>query len=177
MRIEVYEILSTNSLSGSRITINDNFKMLEEGLNNLYEIVSIDDDTEKVSLTNIEKISTKLNQQRKQTVCMKIDQTTGHLILLDENGELALDVNQFIIDSKNNQHSGGSESESESGEEYDETAELMEQVAGNIQSVSEGGTVEYEYIDDETAELMGQISENVQSVSEGGTVEYEYINE
>lgn len=101
MRIEVYEILSTNSLSGSRITINDNFKMLEEGLNNLYEIVNVDNETGKVSLTNIETISTRINQQRRQTVCMKIDQTTGHLILLDENGELALDVNQFIIDSKN----------------------------------------------------------------------------
>lgn len=101
MRIDVYEILSTNSLSGSRIVINDNFKMLEEGLNTLYDIVNIDEDTEKVSITNLESISTKLNQQRKQTVCMKIDQTTGHLILLDENGELALDVNQFIIDSKN----------------------------------------------------------------------------
>ena len=101
MRIDVYEILSTNSLSGSRIVINDNFKMLEEGLNTLYDIVNIDEDTEKVSITNLESISTKLNQQRGQTVCMKIDQTTGHLILLDENGELALDVNQFIIDSKN----------------------------------------------------------------------------
>lgn len=101
MRIDVYEILSTNSLSGSRIVINDNFKMLEEGLNTLYDIVNIDEGTEKVSITNLESISTKLNQQRKQTVCMKIDQTTGHLILLDENGELALDVNQFIIDSKN----------------------------------------------------------------------------
>lgn len=101
MRIDVYEILSTNSLSGSRIVINDNFKMLEEGLNTLYDIVNIGEGTEKVSITNLESISTKLNQQRKQTVCMKIDQTTGHLILLDENGELALDVNQFIIDSKN----------------------------------------------------------------------------
>lgn len=101
MRIDVYEILSTNSLSGSRIVINDNFKMLEEGLNNLYNIVNVDEDTEKVNITNLESISTKLNQKNKQTVCMRIDQTTGHLILCDELGEL--DVNNILRTLQNNE--------------------------------------------------------------------------
>ena len=56
MRIDVYEILTTNSLSGSRIIINDNFKMLAEGLNSLYNNIDISDDG-KMSLNNIKTIN------------------------------------------------------------------------------------------------------------------------
>ena len=108
MRIDVYEILTTNSLSGSRIIINDNFKMLAEGLNSLYNNIDIDDDG-KMSLNNIKTIDCETaniknanisNYSNGTKVCMKIDEN-GHLILLDENGDLKLDVNQFITDQKN----------------------------------------------------------------------------
>lgn len=108
MRIDVYEILTTNSLSGSRIIINDNFKMLAEGLNSLYNNIDIDDDRKMslndIKMLNCETVNTKnaniSNYSNGTKVCMKIDEN-GHLILLDENGDLKLDVNQFIIDQKN----------------------------------------------------------------------------
>lgn len=108
MRIDVYEILSTNSLSGSRIIFNDNFRMLADGINALYNNIDIDDH-ENMSIHDIKKLSAneaeinvvKTNKiSNSQKVCMSIDEH-GHLILLDENGSLTLDVNQFIIDQQN----------------------------------------------------------------------------
>ena len=147
MRIEVYEILATNSLSGSRIIINDNFKMLEEGLNSLYNNIDIDEEG-KMTINDIYEMSThKLTVSDNQNKTSLIVDENGHLWIkgVGEGSEM-IDVNTVLSKLQNNQHSG--ESESGSDEEYDETAELMEQVAGNIQSVSEGGTVEYEYINE-----------------------------
>ena len=66
---------------------------------------------------------------------MKIDEN-GHLILLDENGYLKLDVNKFIIDSI----SGKEESEEERL-----SRDLMEQVSSRVPTRPPNGTVTIEY--------------------------------
>lgn len=108
MRIEVYEILATNSLSGSRIIINDNFKMLEEGLNSLYNNIDIDAEG-KMTIANIEDISAKNIEATAFLKVTKLVDNDGnpwaeikkvgdysHLFLLDENGSLSLDVNTLL---------------------------------------------------------------------------------
>ena len=108
MKIDIYEILSTNSLSGSRIIINDNFKLLADGINRLYNNINIDEDDNMI-ISDIKEISTDTaniknlnadNYSKNNQVCMKLDDN-NHLIILDENGELTLDVNQFIFDMMN----------------------------------------------------------------------------
>ncbi len=144
MRIDVYEILTTNSLSGSRIIINDNFRMLAEGLNNLYGNIDIDDDG-NMSLSKIKSINGEKADIQKANIaeflnktktCMKFDEKTGHLLILDENGDLTLDVNKFIIDSK----SGKEESEEERL-----SRDLMEQVSSRVPTRPPNGTVTIEY--------------------------------
>jgi hypothetical protein len=81
MRIDVYEILSTNSLSGSRIIINDNFKILEEGLNSLFNNIDIDDDG-NMTLNNIAGITT-----HKFEVTDGANKTS---LIVDEHGHLLI---------------------------------------------------------------------------------------
>jgi len=130
MRIDVYEILTTNSLSGSRIIINDNFKMLADGLNSLYSNIGIDDDG-KMSLNNIKTLNCETasitnanirNFSNGINVCMKIDEN-GHLLLLDENGQLTLDVNTLLT-----------------------SCLLKNKVDANIETNQSNGTVEHEYV-------------------------------
>lgn len=97
MRIEVYEILATNSLSGSRIIINDNFKMLEEGLNSLFTNIHINEG--KLSVNDLEEVSIEVNGNTKP--CLKIDQSNGHIIILDKEGNLTIDVNELLDKYKN----------------------------------------------------------------------------
>lgn len=130
MRIDVYEILTTNSLSGSRIIINDNFKMLADGLNSLYSNIGIDNDG-KMSLNNIKTLNCETasitnanirNFSNGTNVCMKIDEN-GHLLLLDENGQLTLDVNTLL------------------------TSDLLKnKVDTNIETNPSNDTVEHEYV-------------------------------
>lgn len=93
MRIDVYEILGTNSLSGSRIIINDNFKMLEDGINEILQYVDIEgEDSEKtVNIKNIDSIDTKKITidgkdfiRTKNGVISIIDETNGEWITLND---------------------------------------------------------------------------------------------
>ena len=102
MRIDVYEILSTNSLSGSRIILNDNFKMLEEGLNSLYNNIDIDEDG-KMTISDIAELST-----HKLVVT---DNSNNNTLIVDENGRLLIkgnngnmiNVNDVLSNLQNNE--------------------------------------------------------------------------
>lgn len=104
MRIEVYEILATNSLSGSRIIINDNFKMLEEGLNSLYNNIDIDEEG-KMTINDIYEMSThKLTVSDNQNKTSLIVDENGHLWIkgIGEGSEM-IDVNTVLSNLQNNQ--------------------------------------------------------------------------
>ena len=104
MRIEVYEILATNSLSGSRIIINDNFKMLEEGLNSLYNNIDIDEEG-KMTINDIYEMSThKFTVSDNQNKTSLVVDENGHLWIkgVGESSEM-IDVNTVLSKLQNNQ--------------------------------------------------------------------------
>lgn len=102
MRIDVYEILSTNSLSGSRIILNDNFKMLEEGLNSLYNNIDIDEDGE-MTISDIAELSThKLVVTDNNNNNMLIVDENGRLLIKGNNGDM-INVNDVLSNLQNNE--------------------------------------------------------------------------
>lgn len=150
MSIKVYEILSTDSLAGSRLVINDNFTMLQDSLNALYNNITINDDS--TMSINVEDANIKNFVNDSGTTYMTFNDK-GHLILLDSAGKLTLDVNKFIEN-----YNSGSGSGSGSGDSESESKKLEEEVEEQIEA---GDVTE---VDSETGETVVQ-----------GTVTYEYL--
>lgn len=147
MEINVYEILSTDSLSGSRIVINDNFKTLADGLNMLYNNITFDEN-KNMNLNNINSISSneittntlsiRLNDGRYiiPTTCLSFNED-GHLLIKGENGNIDLDVNAALFNIVNIEP------------ENENQTLLIESVENNI-GPCVGGTIDHEFMYNDT---------------------------
>ncbi|WP_296864549.1 hypothetical protein [uncultured Methanobrevibacter sp.] len=143
MEINVYEILSTDSLSGSRIVINDNFKTLADGLNMLYNNITFDEN-KNMNLNNVNSISSneittntlsiRLNDGRYiiPTTCLSFNED-GHLLIKGENGNIDLDVNAALFNIVNIEP------------ENENQTSLIDSVKYKIGPCT-GGTIDYEFI-------------------------------